>query len=68
MGADIDLSTFETPGSFKIGSDGKEFKGTFNIRIPSELHRQLSEEAEVNHITLNQYIKTILQNHHSYAL
>ncbi len=49
-------------------SPEKEFKGTFNIRIPSELHRQLSEEAELNHITLNQYIKTILQNHHSYAL
>lgn len=43
----------------------KEFKGTFNIRISSELHRQLSEEAEFNHITLNQHVKSILQNHYS---
>lgn len=48
-------------------SPEKEFKGTFNIRIPAELHRQLSEEAEVEHITLNQHIKSILQNHYSYS-
>lgn len=46
-------------------SPEKEFRGTFNIRIPSELHRQLSEEADINNITLNQHIKLILQNHYS---
>ena len=46
-------------------SPKKEFSGTFNIRIPQELHRQLSEEADSNHITLNQQIKLILQNRYS---
>jgi len=50
----------------KIGkSPKKEFGGTFNIRIPQELHRKLSEEADSNHITLNQQIRLILQNHYS---
>lgn len=43
----------------------KEYKGTFNVRISSELHRRLSEEAEFNNITLNQHVKLILQEHYS---
>lgn len=44
----------------------KEFKGSFNIRIPSELHRQIAMLAAQKKITLNQYVinalnKSILQ-------
>ena len=34
----------------------KEFKGSFNVRIPSELHREISMLAAQQKITLNQYI------------
>lgn len=34
----------------------KEFKGTFNVRIPPELHRKAALTAANQKITLNQYI------------
>ena len=40
----------------------KEFKGSFNIRIPAALHKQLAFEATRERISLNQYIKDILQS------
>ena len=41
----------------KIGKDPeKEFKGTFNVRIPPEMHKKVSLEAAKQNITLNQYI------------
>ncbi|MBQ9990510.1 MAG: type II toxin-antitoxin system HicB family antitoxin [Lachnospiraceae bacterium] len=41
----------------KIGkSPDKEFKGTFNIRIPSEMHKRAALEAAKQKITLNQYV------------
>ena len=41
----------------------KEYKGSFNIRITSELHRKLSLEADKKGISLNALIEEILQQH-----
>ena len=38
----------------------KEFKGSFNIRIPSDLHRRLALEATRQNISLNQLIRNAL--------
>ena len=38
----------------------KEFKGSFNIRIPSDLHRRLALEAAKRDLSLNQFIKNTL--------
>lgn len=41
----------------KIGKNpDKEFKGNFNIRIPSEMHKKAALEAAKQKITLNQYV------------
>ena len=41
----------------KIGKNpDKEFKGTFNVRIPPELHRKAALAAAKQRITLNQYV------------
>ena len=41
----------------KIGKKpDKEFKGTFNVRIPPELHKKAALEAARQNITLNQYV------------
>ena len=37
-------------------SPEKEFRGTFNVRIPPELHRRAALAAAEQKITLNQYI------------
>lgn len=48
----------------KIGKNpDKEFKGTFNVRIPPEMHKKVALEAAKQKITLNQYvIKAINQS------
>lgn len=38
----------------------KEFKGSFNVRIPSGLHKQISMLAAQQKITLNQYVVNAL--------
>lgn len=41
----------------KIGKNpDKEFKGTFNVRIPPEMHKKVALEAAKQKITLNQYV------------
>ena len=41
----------------KIGKNpDKEFKGTFNVRIPPEMHRKAALAAAKQKITLNQYV------------
>lgn len=41
----------------KIGkSPDKEFRGTFNVRIPPELHKKAALAAAKQKITLNQYV------------
>ncbi|MBQ8074816.1 MAG: type II toxin-antitoxin system HicB family antitoxin [Oscillospiraceae bacterium] len=39
----------------------KEFKGSFNIRISPELHREISLQAAEEGITLNQYVLKALE-------
>ena len=40
----------------------KEFKGSFNVRITPELHRQIAVYAAQEGITLNQYVVRALEN------
>ena len=40
----------------------KEFKGSFNVRISPELHREISLHAAEEGITLNQYVLKALEN------
>lgn len=41
----------------KIGkSPDKGFKGTFNVKIPPEMHKKAALEAAKQNMTLNQYI------------
>ena len=40
----------------------KAYKGSFNIRISPELHRQLAIEATAENISLNQHISDILEH------
>lgn len=37
-------------------SPDKEFKGTFNVRIPAELHKKAALAAAEQKMTLNQYV------------
>lgn len=39
----------------------KEFKGSFNVRIPPELHKKAALEAVKQKITLNQYISKAIE-------
>lgn len=41
----------------------KEYKGSFNIRIQPDLHRELSLEADKKGVSLNALIEDILQEH-----
>ena len=38
----------------------KPYKGSFNVRIPPELHRQAAMFADAHHITLNETVKNAL--------
>jgi len=41
----------------KVGKEPeKEFKGTFNVRISPELHRQAALEAARENVSLNQFV------------
>lgn len=40
----------------------KEFKGSFNVRISPELHKEISLQAAEEGITLNQYVLKALKN------
>jgi predicted HicB family RNase H-like nuclease len=50
------LDTCETIGK----SPEKAYKGTFNVRVPSTLHKEASIFAAINNITLNQLVKKSL--------
>jgi len=43
-------------------SPDKAYKGSFNIRIPQELHRQAALKAEIEGISLNQLIQQAIEN------
>jgi antitoxin HicB len=38
----------------------EEYSGKFNLRIPRSLHRQLTEEADREGVSLNQYVGSLL--------
>lgn len=40
----------------------KEFKGSFNVRISPELHKEISIQAAEEGMTLNQYVLRALEN------
>jgi predicted HicB family RNase H-like nuclease len=42
----------------------KTYKGTFNVRIPTELHKSAAVFASVHNISLNDFVKTAI----NYAL
>lgn len=47
----------------EIGKEpNKPYNGSFNIRIPKELHRMVAEKAADEGITLNEYIKRVLED------
>ena len=39
----------------------KSFKGSFNIRIPTDLHKKVFFRAQKTGLSLNQFIKTVLE-------
>ena len=39
----------------------KSYKGSFNVRISPELHRQITREALLNGLSLNQFIQQALE-------
>jgi len=41
-------------------SPDKTYKGTFNVRVPSTLHKEASVFAAVNNLTLNEFVKMSL--------
>ena len=52
----------------KIGkSPDKEFKGTFNVRIPPELHKKAALAAAEQKITLNQYVMKAIDQSFEYT-
>jgi predicted HicB family RNase H-like nuclease len=42
----------------------KTYKGTFNVRIPVELHKEAALFAAINNVSLNDFVKTAI----NYAL
>ena len=42
-------------------SPDKTYKGSFNVRVSTELHKEASIFAAVNNITLNELVKTALK-------
>jgi len=49
----------------QVGKEpNKTYKGTFNVRIPTNLHKEAALFAAINNISLNDFIKTAI----NYAL
>ena len=40
----------------------KEYKGSFNVRISPELHKQISIKAEQENVSLNKYVENALRH------
>ncbi len=46
----------------EVGKDPyKSFKGSFNVRIPTDLHKKIFFRAQRTGVSLNQYIKKVLE-------
>lgn len=50
------ISTCKSPGK----KPNKTYKGTFNVRIPSELHKEAAAFAAVNSLSLNDFVKSAI--------
>jgi predicted HicB family RNase H-like nuclease len=46
----------------------KSYKGSFNIRIPSELHRKAMHEASIRGVSLNQFVQKAMEKAVTYPL
>ena len=53
-------TTYEIGQDIPLPSYPEAFSGKFNLRLPKSLHRQLSESAEREGVSLNQYVITVL--------
>lgn len=60
--ADFEGVVDEYLGDCKAGgrTPEKPFKGSFNVRVSSEVHRRLVLAAEKRHETLNKYVSDVL--------
>lgn len=48
----------------EIGKEpDREYRGTFNVRVPAELHREAALAAESRAISLNQFVTEALRRH-----
>lgn len=48
----------------EIGKEpDREYRGTFNVRVPAELHRAAAMAAESKNISLNQYVAEALRSY-----
>lgn len=48
----------------EIGKEpAREYRGTFNVRVPVELHREAAMEAEAKGVSLNQFVTEALQRY-----
>src|SRR3989338_10663792 len=54
----LDLKSHHEPIPEPLSS--KKFSGKFVIRVPSELHRALTIEAQEMHVSLNRYVSNKL--------
>ncbi len=50
----------ELGNSIPVPSAAKKYSGRFVVRLPSNLHQHLAEEAERNGVSLNQMVATLL--------
>lgn len=41
----------------------REYRGTFNVRVPVELHREAALEAEAKGVSLNQFVTDALRQY-----
>jgi predicted HicB family RNase H-like nuclease len=45
----------------QVGKEpNKTYKGTFNVRIPTQLHKEAAVFAAVNNLSLNDFVKTAI--------
>ena len=48
----------------EIGKEpDREYRGTFNVRVPAELHREAAMAAESRNISLNQFVAEALRHY-----
>jgi predicted HicB family RNase H-like nuclease len=47
----------------KLGKEpDKSYRGSFNVRIPSELHRQAARYASLQNMTLNDFVRSVIDS------